>query len=504
MTQSQTIVAAAVEAAGGVDGFFINVAGGNLDVGGMFDETRLSHWRKAMSVCAQEGDIDITCLDEDDRAIPLGQLTDAVGQRLRFLIKLPVHDGAVHLLAIEQLRTLLKTPTSLAGVSVVRIAGLEGPFASEAISFETWADGPTSAPIRSPRIEGSPRRFVKCLAPNFMAPSEIEPWLEKDGAPSSSQFRNEWKEAASIALCRSLTNEIFMDGDTPQCVLASTPSRRLAYGQERNVSDDEFVALQACARWVFLEGADIEVRHTLFTNELGREWRDDRPYLDGVWARLLPSLDAAKLAYRAHLKTGSKETLKSLSDLRKTLGDEIQKLMQQTRDLSANVWRDIAIALGVTAIRFGLDPTKIAGAKAGFSVVFALTAIYIWASYWVALKTNRDFLQVIEDTRTAWRDKLYGYLDKADYAALAEKPIRDATAAYDRTKNRTTLAVSVIVLALFGVAIWESELASAWWPNSKATRAGTLDTQSPQEAPKGAKGAPDAGAKSPAISPKVE
>ena len=227
-----------------------------------------------------------------------------------------------------------------------------------------------------------------------------------------------------------------------QCILASTPSRRLPYGQERNPSDEEFNDLQTCARWVYLEGTDIEVRHTLFTNELGREWRDGRAYLDGLWPRLCTSLDAAKLAYKAHLKAGSKETLKSLADLRKTLGDEIQKLMQQTRDLSANVSRDIAVALGVTAIRFGLDPTKISGAKAGFAVIFTLSATYIWMSYWITLKTNREFLQVIDNTRAAWRDKLYGYLDSADYQSLAEDPMRDATSAYNRYRRHGRLSLS--------------------------------------------------------------
>jgi hypothetical protein len=454
MTQSQTLVADAVEASRTVDRFFINVTDGNLDVGGAFDESCLAVWRRAMEACAQDDAISLACFDEDDDSIALEQM--AAGGILRFRIRLPHCGGAQHLLVGEQFRRLLNRPSDLGTVSLVRITKLQNPFETEAFAVVPWADAPQPAPLRSPRLDASPRRFVKCLAPQAMAPSEIEPWLEKPGEHGPSEFHDIWKEAASVALCRSLTNEIYMDGDLLQCVLASTPSRRLIYGDERTPTDEEFASLQSCARWVFKEGADIEVRHTLLTNELGREWRDDRSYLDGLWTRLRPSLDAAKLAYRAHLKSGSKETLKSLSDLRKTLGDEIQKLMQQTRDLSANVWRDIAVALGVTAIRFGLDPTKIEGARTGFAIIFALTAIYIWASYWITLRTNKEFLQVIDDTRSAWRDKLYGYLDDDDYTSLANAPIRSAISAYDCTKKRTTVAVAVIVVALLGLATWES------------------------------------------------
>lgn len=468
MTQNQTIVADAIEASRAFDGFFINVTDGNLDVGGAFDGSCLAVWRQAMEACAQDETISVLCFDEDGDTIAPARLAEgSTGGSLHFRTKLSHWDGAQHVLVGEQFRRLLNQPADLGAVSIIRIAKLQSPFETEAFAVVPWTDAPQPAPLRSPRFEANPRRFVKCLAPQAMAPTEIDPWLEKPGAHGPSEFRDIWKEVAAVALCRSLTNEIYMDGDVLQCVLASTPSRRLNYGNERTPTDDEFESLQSCARWVFKEGTDIEVRHTLLTNELGREWRDDRSFLDGLWTRLRPSLDAAKLAYKAHIKSGSKETLKSLSDLRKTLGDEIQKLMQQTRDLSANVWRDIAVALGVTAIRFGLDPTKIEGARTGFALIFALTAIYIWASYWIALRTNKEFLKVVDDTRSAWRDKLYGFLDSDDYESLASGPIRSAISAYDRTKQRTTFAVAIIVVALIGLATWESGAFAYFGPRNE-------------------------------------
>ncbi len=39
------------------------------------------------------------------------------------------------------------------------------------------------------------------------------------------------------------------------------------------------------------------------------------------------ALDSAMTAYRAHIREGSKETLKALSDLRKTLSDEVSKCL---------------------------------------------------------------------------------------------------------------------------------------------------------------------------------
>ena len=93
-------------------------------------------------------------------------------------------------------------------------------------------------------------------------------------------------------------------------------------------------------------------------------------------------------------------------------------------------------------------------------------------SYWITLKTNREFLQVIDNRRAAWRDKLYGYLDSADYQSLAEDPCGMRHRPTIGPKARTTFAVTVIVLALSGLAIWELRSVS-----KRLANAGQMDRQ---------------------------
>jgi maltooligosyltrehalose synthase len=72
---------------------------------------------------------------------------------------------------------------------------------------------------------------------------------------------------------------------------------------------------------------------------------------------------------------------------------------------------------------------------------------------------------VVEASRAAWRTKLYGFLDDADYEALADGPLAGAMAAYRRTEGRTTAVVWVVVFVMLAAAAME-----AGWINPDALR----------------------------------
>ncbi len=89
--------------------------------------------------------------------------------------------------------------------------------------------------------------------------------------------------------------------------------------------------------------------------------------------------------------------------------------------------------------------------SSGFTWIFLGVATYIVASFWVTVSMNDKFLKISEDSRVAWRKKLYGFLDQDDYVSLAETPVVDARAAYERTKTVSCGVVVVVTgLLLFG------------------------------------------------------
>ncbi|KAG5726248.1 hypothetical protein E4T56_gene2189 [Termitomyces sp. T112] len=292
----------------------------------------------------------------------------------------------------------------------------------------------------APRIVGpsqSPRRFARTVAGNTRAPFEIV-----------------WRSLAANAIRRSLVNEIYDVEGVVRVVLAGTPTRRLEMG-EGDIDPISFAALQGAARWIFLEGPDAELRHTLLTSELAREWRDGEAFAAGLQNRLPTAQESAGLTYRAHVQQSSKDTIKSLSELRKTLAEEMGKVTQQTRDLTAGLWRDVAVAVVTISFRYSMDATKAATQGSAYALIFVLVAAYIVTSQAVTVRSNRAFLGVAEGARALWRQKGYAYLSDDEFNALAGTPLSRARGIYDRVEFTANCVAGVVAVGLIISAGWE-------------------------------------------------
>ncbi|CAA2158976.1 hypothetical protein MBRA_04218 [Methylobacterium brachiatum] len=424
-----------------------------MTVAGTLSREALAAWQAVADADAPWLMLD--CLDGSDDHVAPREVSD--GDRVRVTLTYAPQDGAEHLFTPEGWRSLLLDADRACRVSTVRLAFLGAPdgFRTRGHTVEPWIDAPARAPIQDPRPEAGPRRVVRSQSPELMAPPRIEPYVA-GAAKVEGPAALAWREAAGKMIALSLPNELYRDGATPMAMLAGQPPRKLVLG-DGGPGADGFDAQQAAAAWVYLEGADVEVRHTFLSAELSREWTAGESFRAGLPKRIAPALDSARLLYKAHLRAGSKDTLKALSDLRKTLSDEVQKLLQQSRDLSAAVWRDVAVAIGALIVRLAIDAAKGGGSGgAGFAWLYVVVAAYVGISYAVSVSTNRRFLGVVEASRSAWRTKLYGFLDDADYDALADGPLAGAMAAYRRAEGRTTAVVWVVVFVMLATAAMEA------------------------------------------------
>ena len=442
-----------------------------MTVAGTLSRDALAAWQAVADADAPWLTLD--CLDGSDDVVAPRDVVD--GDRVRVTLSYARRDGAEHLFTPEGWRSLLLDADRACRVSMVRLAFLgsgEG-FRTRGHVVEPWVDIPAAAAAPEPRTEAGPRRVVRSQSPDLMAPSRIEPYVaasaKVEGAAAPA-----WREAAATMISLALPNELYRDGPGAMAMLAGQPPRKLALKGTGHGADG-FEAQQAAAAWVYLEGADVEVRHTFLSAELSREWTAGESFLSGLPKRVGPALDSARLLYKAHLRAGSKDTLKALSDLRKTLSDEVQKLLQQSRDLSAAVWRDVAVAIGALVVRLAVDAAKGGiGGGSGFAWLYAVVAAYVGISYAVSVSTNRRFLGVAERSRSAWRTRLYGFLDDADYDALADGPLTEAMAAYRRAEGRTTVIVGVVVVFMLLASVTE-----AGWIDPNALRSWLATANAP-------------------------
>lgn len=160
--------------------------------------------------------------------------------------------------------------------------------------------------------------------------------------------------------------------------------------------------LTEAAHWVFLSGTDIEARHLLFSGELARA---SRPQQD-LATTLEQALEAAKAAYEAHVQSSSRETLKALADLRKTVIDETQKVAQRAQDLAATLWRDLAVSAAPFILKILGEATKAPNPLIS-SLFYFFAALFIGLSFWLQWRINAAFFASQTSSRRSWLQSLY-------------------------------------------------------------------------------------------------
>ena len=452
-------VSAALDASGALD---VGETIGSLTVTGTPDEAALSAWRAVARDCAGYG-CRLTCRDDlgDAHDLRTADLSELAGEPLRITLQIEQTAHTIRVATSQGLRRALGVVDASPTVSEIRLLGLGVPILTLGVNIVSWQPGDVDAVPRPASTYPSPRRFARTIAGESRAPAEIGSWLlDGDGDRHDEPFLM-WRTVAADAVRRSLVSEIYdVDGAT-RVVLAGSPTRRLDLG-DGNETVASFAGLQEAARWLFVEGRDVELRHTLLAGELAREWRDEQPLAVGLPERLHVALESAGLAYRAHVQQGSRETIKSLSDLRKTLAEEIGKVTQQTRDLTSGLWRDVAVAIVTVAFRLSMDATRTTATPV-YSIVLLLVATYIVVSQIVTVKSSRAFLKVAADARAQWRHKGYAYLSDAEFDALAGKPLTEARGIYDGVERSANWVAGLVAAGLVVFAAREAGVLTAAW-----------------------------------------
>lgn len=470
----QKAVGSAVEVSRTAPDFYLNEdEPGLLVVGGRFLRTELDAW--AVVANAAKGSwcrIGASNSIGGEERLVSDQLDGLVGEPLRITIGSPTFVGAKHFFTVEGLRGLLSRPEKLAGVSVVRVAEDFTTFRCGDITFEPWAGPPEAAPQRQEvSADKSPRRYIRTLTSSPVVPLETDPWLLSGPLPEPSRVFGVWRDASTSWLCRTLVNEVFDDGGRIHVVIHGPPTRRLELGREGPLGIRQYQSIAEAAQWVFREGTDIEVRHTLLTSEIARNWGALLTYFDRIFQVIDPSLEGARISYAAHLRGGSRETIRMLSDLRRTLFDEIQRVTQQTRDLAASLWKDVLLAVGAVGFRAVLDLVKGGPSLARiYAIVLISTAIYLVASFIVTTNLNRKFLRIAEDSRREWRSKLYNFLTDEDFQSLTDKPLNDLISAYRRVVlwGWIVTLIAVVILTYLAANTISEDILHLW---SKVTSA---------------------------------
>lgn len=319
-------------------------------------------------------------------------------------------------------------------------------FATRALDVEPWDLAKSVNPASAPNVSIDPTLFVRDFVPNREVVTDLSPWILIAQPIAPSAVFNAWEVVAARRLLASLMSRAWLEDGHVWFQASGPPIFRIRADEptlKRARSE-----LTDAANWVYLSGTDTETRHLLFANELARA---NRPNQD-LPTTLVRALEAAKAAYEAHVQSSSRETLKVLGDLRKTVIDETQKVAQRAQDLTSTLWRDLAVSAAPFVLKILGDSGKTSSPGITASFYFAAAA-FIALSISLQSKINQAFFDSQKASRQSWMQTLYSYISQKEREEIAEAPIEQAIENYWQTHRVLvfTYVALCVTLLLMGV-----------------------------------------------------
>lgn len=371
-------------------------------------------------------------------------------------ISIQTFQNSAYILTPEGWRVFLNDEILVQQTEIAYLLFCDVPFNTVSMEVTPWEEEPKERPLSELKRTSKVHSYVKKFTFDRVLPSSVEPWVLVSQVVENDASFDIWMEISIGFLSLAIVNEIYVaDGEGLSICLSGKPPKTLAFVKEE-LNKDVFLILQESISWVYLQGEEVEMKHTFLSNELAREWPQNISYTNGLLIRLPLALQSARLLYKAHIRSSSKETIKSLSELRKNLTDDVQKIVNQTKDISTALWKDVALALGTVVLKYSTDAAKFRHLHNIYSYILYALAIYFLISFSISIITNHQFNKIAEKNRETWRTKLYAFLDDADYNSLAEKPIKKATDTYHLICKIGSILVIATSLTLFIIGFSEN------------------------------------------------
>ena len=253
-----------------------------------------------------------------------------------------------------------------------------------------------------------------------------------------------WREGAAEALAAALSQEVEPNGSL---LFRGPPPTRFRDVGAHNVDMGALAGLQRAATWVYGNPRELENRHGLLAAEIART-----TLRDGDLADLASSMDAAlegaRIAYGFGVSQQSRDTLKSLGELRKAVGDETARMSESTRSLAGAVTTSAVgnVALIIARLTVSKDSTFVGSAAV---IIGVALAVYVA----VVIASGVQFLSIQRDLRRDWRERLYRFLGEDEYGRMVDEPVGRAEKAFRNAAVASGVIAGLMLAAVVLVVI---------------------------------------------------
>ncbi|MFS1286858.1 hypothetical protein ACLRDI_04005 [Pseudomonas piscis] len=353
------------------------------------------------------------------------------------------------------------------------VLGLLKPFNTRARAYSDWG-------IEEPYVESqatkSPRLLVKESADVRTVPEDVRHWLLAEGhvLNEADPLHLVWASKAVDALSRCFANEI--DAAGSKLSFKGPPKLNLTLAEAVNsaaqITMNDFKVVQDAAIWVFDNAREAEVKHILLSAEIARSGRADGEVFLYFRENLTAALDCAKIAYQMAVSEITKDTLKSLGDLRKAVTEETSKATEATRQAIAAISTALTVGLGSIVARLTLQINQ-------YLILFVMAVAFGYTT--LNVMSGRKFINIQRQLRQDWQPKLYRFLSEAEYNKMVGNPIEQAERFFYRVscKGLTMLGGAALGIAVFAFAYTDPRVAIPAVPAALLAPAATISA-SPQ------------------------
>jgi hypothetical protein len=315
-------------------------------------------------------------------------------------------------------------------------------------SFSTWGSlfspfGETGE-FEEHEATKNPQEVVRENGAQSLVPNDVRPWLlsNPEDAPLEDATFQVWANAAVPFLLRSLCSEVLFSGG--RLAFRGPPRVQLSAPGDNGFDELElpgFLAAQEVCRWVYENSRETELRHGLFTSEFARS-TGDREIIESAFKAIAAgAFESTKIAYQLSLSDLSRDTLKSLTELRKAVTEEAAKTSDTTRQIITAVGGALSVGIGLVAAKVSSigSPAIIIGLAVVLTLYVGTMGI-----------SGIMYLNLQSEIRSDWKSRLYNFLTYEEYSKMVSKPLlKSAINFYIVSGIGFLLSLSVLALLIF-------------------------------------------------------
>lgn len=313
-------------------------------------------------------------------------------------------------------------------------------FKTRGFSVISWGGEPLPGlPCAEPNADAiDPRKTIVRDLTGSIVPADPYRWMLV-GADGSGEPWQIWKARATRSLATLLVSEVWRE-DTPRVSLNGARKRTFPLGE--GCSDvGAYTNIFQAVDWLLVK-QDAEARHEVLVRRLAVIVRDldtkgEPDWLTALSESLQEALDGARLDHRAYVRSKSAETVKAMADLRKTVGEDVSRIVERVHRLSTG----FVVGLAALATGLGVRLTLLTSQKnlqPLVGVMFCLVVLGItWSS--ILLQRHVSSKSLLNELRNMrrWRKNVHTALTRSDYREMASYPVLDAVRLYKKTARFT-------------------------------------------------------------------